>query len=302
MTENQLILLEKLDKKNKHGHRYGLYLCKCGTQKEIIIASVNSGRTNSCGCLSKKHMKKLGESKALFDKNTIEKFKDEIIEYVNQGVKNHIICEKLGIKKITLYRYMKKLGIKKYLKGEAPTNGSVIGNWIFLEEIKIKKDNGYYEKYWKCKCACGKIYEVYPFNILKENSSCVDCRTDKVARCHWTGYEEISGSYWAAIQASAKERKKEFNITIEYIWDLFIKQNRKCALSGLDITFPPKKDISKNRSKQTASLDRIDNIKGYIVGNVRWVHKDVNYIRRDLNDEEFLFYIEKIFNYKVKTK
>ncbi len=31
--------------------KYGLFLCKCGTRKEILITSVNTNKTLSCGCI-----------------------------------------------------------------------------------------------------------------------------------------------------------------------------------------------------------------------------------------------------------
>ena len=68
------------------------------------------------------------------------------------------------------------------------------------------------------------------------------------------------------------------------MWDLFIKQNKKCALSGLDIEFSRKlKD-----GTTTASLDRIDSSKGYIQNNVQWVHKDINRIKQNLDQEKFI--------------
>ena len=33
--------------------------------------------------------------------------------------------------------------------------------------------------------------------------------------------------------------------------------------------------------KGTASLDRIDSTKGYVRGNIQWVHKDINWFKRD---------------------
>jgi hypothetical protein len=41
-------------------------------------------------------------------------------------------------------------------------------------------------------------------------------------------------------------------------------------------------------SKVTASLDRIDSSKGYVEGNVQWVHKRINIMKNDLSDSEFI--------------
>lgn len=95
-------------------------------------------------------------------------------------------------------------------------------------------------------------------------------------------YKEISSYYWNTIIRGAESRKLEFNITPEYIWDLFLKQDRKCALSGLPI------ELKKFKQKATASLDRIDSKKGYIAGNVQWVHKRVNALKMAFKEDEFL--------------
>jgi len=72
-----------------------------------------------------------------------------------------------------------------------------------------------------------------------------------------------------------------FEITIEAVWDLFLAQNRKCALSGLPLKFG-------SGNKGNASLDRIDSTKGYTLGNVQWVDKDVNKMKMDLSQPYFI--------------
>ena len=68
------------------------------------------------------------------------------------------------------------------------------------------------------------------------------------------------------------------------MWDLFIKQNRKCALSGLELSFPK---INGDQS-YTASIDRIDSSLGYIEGNVQWVHKDINIMKNKYDQDYFI--------------
>ena len=38
----------------------------------------------------------------------------------------------------------------------------------------------------------------------------------------------------------------------------------------------------------TASLDRIDSSKGYVKGNVQWVHKDINKMKTDFEQSIFI--------------
>ena len=112
----------------------------------------------------------------------------------------------------------------------------------------------------------------------------------------YKGYKEISGTFWYTFINSAKVRNIDVEIDINYIWDLFLKQNRKCALSGEDIYFP-----KMWAEKGTASLDRIDSSKGYIKGNVQWVHKYVNLMKNRLTQEYFLELCNKITKYSIKN-
>ena len=54
------------------------------------------------------------------------------------------------------------------------------------------------------------------------------------------------------------------------------------------------KSLRKNGKKTkhnytcTASLDRIDSSKGYILGNIQLVHRDVNRIKSDFEQDYFI--------------
>lgn len=99
-------------------------------------------------------------------------------------------------------------------------------------------------------------------------------------------YKEMSKTLWSRLISNASSRGFDFSISKEYVWNLFIEQNRKCALTGWDINFL--EYIAKNRHRiWTASLDRIDSSKGYIEGNVQWLHKWVNVSKMDMTDKEF---------------
>lgn len=110
-------------------------------------------------------------------------------------------------------------------------------------------------------------------------------------------YEDISSSYWSSLKYMAADRKLEFSITREYVWELFIKQNKRCALSGEEITLIPFNQYGIRKKKdQTASLDRINSKLGYIEGNVQWVHKAVNMMKWNLEESEFYKWSKKVFH------
>jgi len=144
---------------------------------------------------------------------------------------------------------------------------------------------------WNCICECGNTCNVLGSHLKSNRTKSCGCSILK-GKSHsmWNGIGEISGDYWyshivrSANGSKGKRKALEINITKEYCWDLFLKQNKKCALSGLEITFPK---VSKDKS-YTCSLDRIDSSKGYIKGNVQWVHKDINFMKNKFNQEYFI--------------
>lgn len=155
-------------------------------------------------------------------------------------------------------------------------------------------------RYWQCKCACGKEKPIKSAHLINGNTKscgCLHARTGNSSP-FFKGHGEIPMEVFSRIERSARggtaacRRAKEFSITIEYAWALFLKQDRRCALSNLPIEFGSRLRPNGKRDKDvcltTASLDRIDSSKGYIKDNVQWVHKTVNIMKNDLTTESFL--------------
>jgi hypothetical protein len=121
------------------------------------------------------------------------------------------------------------------------------------------------------------------FNIAIRPSEFNEKARTNSRQIRWKGYGEISGKYLYML----KYRNREYNVSGEYLWKLFLEQDRKCALSGIHLIFA-KFATPKGMLEQTASLDRIDSSKGYIVGNVQWIHKSLNGMKSDMSDDEFI--------------
>ncbi len=84
-----------------------------------------------------------------------------------------------------------------------------------------------------------------------------------------------------------------WDLTPEYILDLYKEQNKLCALTGWPIGWPEKGLTS------TVSIDRIDSSEGYLIGNVQLLHKDVNMAKQKYSQEYFISLCEAVAN-KVK--
>ena len=83
------------------------------------------------------------------------------------------------------------------------------------------------------------------------------------------------------------------NIDKKYIIDLIKQQNNRCVYSGIEFDW----DEFKNNPYQ-ASIDRIDNDKGYIKGNVQIVCNSINQMKSNLTDNVFMDYVSAIYKHR----
>lgn len=198
----------------------------------------------------------------------------------------------------------KETYIPKERKGKIPQTqiqiGSTFGE-LKCVEFKKYKDSKQYEKgLWLCICSCGLSIEIEQYRLLNntvKSCGCLRSRKSGSKNNNWKGYEEISSVYFNSIKRHAETRGLVFEISIKYIWNLFIKQKRLCYLSGIPLNIL---NESKRKNSRTASLDRINSSFGYVEGNVQWIHKDINIMKRDFNEDYFVDLCDKISKNKLK--
>lgn len=178
--------------------------------------------------------------------------------------------------------------------------GCRFNNLVVISYDHSKKSRGGHSaRYWKCKCDCGNEI-VLRYDILKyrKNRSC-GCQSRKCGKIGsehplWKGCGKISSTYFRKVQSNARTRHFTFDVDLEYLWDLFTKQNGKCVLTGLPLTFNSREWTADG----SASLDRIDAKVGYVKGNLQWIHKDVNRMKQHFGEDYFVQMCEKVADYK----
>jgi len=197
-------------------------------------------------------------------------------EYIKNNRTMNSIAKEIGCHKSTVRNYLEKYKIKR--------NYSLAGQ-TFTRLIVIKRFDGIKGKYkgqrmWECQCACGNETILSTHELKSGNTKSCGCwiRVNRNNYKNWKGYKEITGKWWGGIKRGAIKRSHKFKISIKYAWNLFV--SIELALT--------------NRHRATASLDRIDNTRGYINGNVQWVHKDVNYMKQKFEQEYFIKLCKKI--------
>lgn len=221
--------------------------------------------------------------------NITKEFLEE--EYVNKGRTLKEIATELQCSIPLISKKLKNFGLnidkkEKYLK-------QTFGD-LYVEEF-IGHDM-HAHAIFRCKCKCGKYAEVLGYSLLSGNTKSCGCVSRKRGKHHplYMGYEELHGRIWKSLIRGAESRNLEFNITIEEAWNKFLEQDRKCALTGLPISFSER---TNEQTKTTASLDRKDSTKGYTKENIQWVHKKINYLKMDSSEEDFIALCKQVANH-----
>jgi len=227
-----------------------------------------------------------------YDKNYLEKIVKESKSFREMG-------KKLGVDPQTAKSAVLRYNILyihfKHGKSYDELIGKKFGK-LTVSSIYKKNREGKRSLYRaKCLCDCGNEKDADASSLkAKRTGKCGNCikktykkRYKKITgkkNKNFTGYEEIRGRFWTQLKAKTKKRKIVFNLDIKDVWELYLKQDRKCALSDVIIKF----GRTDHRTETTASLDRIDSNIGYVEGNVQWVHKSLNIMKNDLPNNIFI--------------
>jgi len=183
-----------------------------------------------------------------------------------------------------------------------PIIGDKYGKYIVIsEELAIISDKTHY--HFKVRCQCGKEKFVRADWLVNGSRTCCkSCKSKEVYQKSRSegkllgfipyshkGVGELTKTVYSHYKTNAEIRNLEFNVSIEFLWALYEKQNGKCKLSGIPIVLTTeRKNANVNFDKMTASLDRIDSTKDYTEDNVQWVHKHVNMMKQSYSQEYFI--------------
>lgn len=173
--------------------------------------------------------------------------------------------------------------------------GQEFGLLKILKYNGSKRSGNKLRRYYLARCKCGNEKEVLGESVRKGFCRSCGCLRKRMGKDNpkWTGCGEINGNQWNYIQSRCnrswrgKKRARiiTLNLTVQQAWELFIQQERKCVLTGVELSF------GKNK---TASLDRIDSSGNYELGNVQWVHKDINLMKQSFSQEQFIEYCRMV--------
>jgi hypothetical protein len=257
--------------------------CNCGREYSILPITVFSGRHHTFGCMDcyKKGPRICGEiSQRLWNQYyNSAKLREINWELTPQDLWDQFIVQS---------RACPLTGIELVFSKKTQTTGETTAS---LDRIN---SNGCYNKkniWWiykpinKIKWEFSLEYFLSLCHIIYEPV----VSSDKVSECN------ISQSHMSSIKSSAREKGVEYNIDLRYCRRLWDRQEGRCNLTRIPL-------FSKWLKNNTCSLDRINSDYGYIKGNVQWLHKHVNKIKRNLSMETLRDICGNIISYTKDKK
>lgn len=150
-----------------------------------------------------------------------------------------------------------------------------------------------YNKHWdgdKLKClVCGRSLDPSKFDLHScyairnhRDSRCKECKRkqNQEARKEYSDEKRLYKTLQFRV-LGAKERASRkgipCTITLDYILDLWKKQNGLCAISKIPMTY----ELDSGRIYTNVSIDQIEQGKGYTEDNVQLVCMAVNQLKSD---------------------
>lgn len=155
-----------------------------------------------------------------------------------------------------------------------------------LAEIKRQQKRGKTKFYCNRSCA-GKDNSAH-LDQYKDHFKVVKYirQPDSDSRFRW---------YIKCIKKNSKYRKQEYDIDIDYLHQLWEDQAGICPFTKQKLQLRTHSYNNKIVDKPyQASLDRIDNNKGYVKGNVRFVALIFNYAKNSFSDEQVIEFCQKV--------
>jgi hypothetical protein len=232
-----------------------------------------------------------------------------------KGATKAKLARMAGIAEQTVGKDLLHYGIKKH-REDIPAGLDIKGRkFDLLKPVRLVSINeekiGHNRYVWECKCDCGEVCVKSTTALvnrkhIKIKNSC-GCENKKFAR--WADLE-INTRHFNRMKSGAKKRGLEFDITPEFVDQLYKKQEKKSAISGKDIVMPGTTGRGSSGLAQRpsdnkdniASLDRIDSSKGYTMDNVWWISRRENICKMDLSIEDVERFFKDGYEYLRKSR
>jgi hypothetical protein len=116
---------------------------------------------------------------------------------------------------------------------------------------------------------------------------------------NYTRADEFTGfrKFIRSINLRSLQQNKEKGATLQDLKDIWDQQKGICPITGWELV------LKQQNLPNQASIDRIDNSKGYVKENIRFVALIANYCRNNFTDQQVLdFCSAVVHNRQISTK
>lgn len=167
--------------------------------------------------------------------------------------------------------------------------GDKYKHWTVINGPEINRGNAVV---WEVICDCREGSRWIQGNELTDPNRCFQCQKcaakerGNIQSTNNGKIGDLSKTRYTKLQNSASKRNINFNVSLEYLWNLFKTQKQICAITG---------DYINNIEE--ASLDRIDSSKGYEENNIQWVTYQANVSKHIMTMNELYEFCKKVLNY-----
>jgi len=146
----------------------------------------------------------------------------------------------------------------------------------------------------KCRsCYNVRQRELYPSRPIKRPKGSKEYENHRKWNKKWT--KTFKG--WLSVILIGCRKRYECNLTKEDVISLWNKQKGLCAMTGQPMDY-----TANSRAYNKPSIDRIDSLKGYHLGNVRLVWHFVNQAKNIYTDEQLVEFCRLIVFHNERNK
>lgn len=125
---------------------------------------------------------------------------------------------------------------------------------------------------------------------------CKNCQKINEINYYKNGGSELYFSkHFKDLKCNAIKRNIDVNITLKDIKDLYVKQNEKCAISGIKMTTEFIPGEAKWSRRHNMSVDRINSNGSYTKDNIQLVCCIINIMKWDLDQNHFIDMCKNIY-------
>lgn len=146
-----------------------------------------------------------------------------------------------------------------------------------------------------CRC-CEMPFSLSDFYVVsgKPDSYCKSCRLAIDKKLNSKSPSARMRSLLAAARTRARNSEMDFDLTRDFLLELWRKQDGRCCYTGMALTF------DGNRLSSALSIDRIDSSLGYVESNVVLCCRIVNEMKSNLTVDKFVELCRRIVEINEK--